>query len=73
MILKLLFRQQPPKKINSISKLLRKSRSSFDLNFNFLGNQLGSVKELDDEEDLTIPYEPTVDQADDDKNDSKEV
>ena len=46
------------KKINTISKMLRKSRSSFDLNFNFVGNQLGSVKELDDEEDLTIPYEP---------------
>ena len=38
--------------------MLRKSRSSFDLNFNFVGNQLGSVKELDDEDDLTIPYEP---------------
>ena len=23
-----------------------------------MGNQLGSVKELDDEDDLTIPYEP---------------
>ena len=36
---------------------LRKSTSSFDLQFCFVKGQLGAVKEMEDEE-LTLPFEP---------------
>ena len=36
---------------------LRKSTSSFDLQFSFVKGQLGALKEIEDE-DLTLPFEP---------------
>ena len=43
---------------------MRKSNSSFDLQFNFVKGQLGPVKEQDDEQgDLTIPFEPKEDEV----------
>ena len=47
--------QQPPMRYSK--SFLRKSTSSFDLQFSFVKGQLGPVKEMEDE-DLTIPFEP---------------
>ena len=57
------FERSKQSPLRQSQSFLRKSNSSFDLQFHFVRGQLGAVKELDDEHgDLTIPFEPKEDE-----------